>query len=72
MSDIDVGCYHCCKIYKEAEIEEWTDRGKTAICPKCNIDSVIFEDVTYDRLKDLHRRQFRTVFDHRTREWREI
>jgi hypothetical protein len=24
-----------------SEIEEWTDEGKTAMCPRCGIDSVI-------------------------------
>jgi hypothetical protein len=39
------GCFYCFSIYKPSEIEEWTDqdnpKGETALCPKCNIDSVI-------------------------------
>jgi hypothetical protein len=39
------GCFYCLSIFKPAEIVEWTDendaRGKTALCPRCGIDSVI-------------------------------
>lgn len=35
------GCFHCLEIYPPHEIKEWTDRGTTAVCAKCGIDSVI-------------------------------
>lgn len=35
------GCFYCLETYPPAAIEEWTDRGTTAICPKCGIDAVI-------------------------------
>jgi len=39
------GCFYCLEIFKPSEIEEWIDEfnpiGKTALCPKCGIDSVI-------------------------------
>ena len=35
------GCYHCMKIGKTEEIEEWTDGGETALCPYCKVDSVL-------------------------------
>ena len=43
------GCFFCLQIYNPKEIEEWIiadnscDRRGTAICPKCDIDSVIGE-----------------------------
>ena len=35
------GCFYCLAVFKPNEILEWIDKGKTALCPKCNIDSVI-------------------------------
>lgn len=35
------GCFCCKNIYSPSEITEWIDKGKTALCPKCGIDSVI-------------------------------
>jgi hypothetical protein len=35
------GCFHCRKTFFPAQIEEWTDDGQTALCPRCGIDSVI-------------------------------
>lgn len=38
-----VGCFYCYSIYPPSEIKEWIDRGNTALCPKCGIDSVVYE-----------------------------
>ena len=38
---VEVGCYHCFKIYNKDEIKEWTDNDQTAICPFCETDSLI-------------------------------
>ena len=40
------GCFYCLEIYSPAEITEWVDEddegiGRTALCAKCGIDSVI-------------------------------
>lgn len=35
------GCYNCKKIFSTKEIQKWTDGWETAICPKCEIDSII-------------------------------
>ena len=35
------GCFYCLAVFKPNEIQEWIDEGSTALCPKCNIDSVI-------------------------------
>lgn len=35
------GCYYCLQIYNQNEITKWIDRGQTAICPRCGIDSVL-------------------------------
>ena len=35
------GCFYCEKTFPSSEITDWTDAGKTALCPRCGIDSVI-------------------------------
>ncbi len=39
------GCFFCLAIYPPGEIKEWVDTkygiGQTALCPKCDVDSVI-------------------------------
>ena len=39
------GCFYCLETYKPSKIEEWImendNRGESAICPKCGIDSVL-------------------------------
>jgi len=38
------GCYYCQRIYQPSVLnprEDYTDGGRTAICPYCGIDAVI-------------------------------
>ncbi len=40
------GCFHCLKIFTPNIIDEWIDEndddvGQTAMCPYCDIDSVV-------------------------------
>jgi hypothetical protein len=41
------GCFYCLEVFSPSEISEWIDDtihgkdGRTALCPKCRIDSVI-------------------------------
>jgi hypothetical protein len=35
------GCFYCIRIFPFSEIKEWIDDAQTALCPKCEIDSVI-------------------------------
>lgn len=35
------GCYQCLAILSTEDIEEWTDYGHTALCPKCGCDCLI-------------------------------
>jgi hypothetical protein len=35
------GCFKCVAIFPPNEIDRWGDRGITALCPRCGIDSVI-------------------------------
>lgn len=34
-------CYHCLARFETSQIKEWCDEGLTAICPFCNVDSVL-------------------------------
>ena len=38
------GCFYCCKTFNIGDVDEFVDDGKTAICPKCGIDSVLIFD----------------------------
>lgn len=35
------GCFCCCQMFSPLEIHEWIDKGNTALCPHCGVDSVI-------------------------------
>lgn len=35
------GCFYCLKTFPPADIREWIDKGQTALCPHCGIDSVL-------------------------------
>lgn len=40
------GCFYCCGEFEPGEIHEWVDEGedgvgRTALCPRCGVDSVI-------------------------------
>lgn len=35
------GCFHCCATFASQDIRQWVDGGQTALCPRCDIDSVL-------------------------------
>lgn len=36
------GCFYCLGVFPSSEIEDWLDdEPRTALCPRCGIDSVI-------------------------------
>ena len=53
LNDKVCGCFYCLKIFDPKEITEWLeddnpcDKYGTAICPYCDIDSVIGESSGY-------------------------
>lgn len=60
------GCYYCLEIYSPTEIREWADRGRTAICPRCEIDAVLpgsKVDLAKEFLEKIHYWQFQITFD---------
>jgi len=62
------GCFYCLRIFSPSEIEYWliddngSDRYGTAICPYCDIDSVIGESsgfpITKEFLEGMHKKWF--------------
>lgn len=46
------GCFYCKNIFYPGDITEWTDKGQTAICPKCGVDSVISNKKNYKVTKE--------------------
>ncbi|MDZ8119529.1 cytoplasmic protein [Pontiella sp. NLcol2] len=61
------GCFYCLAKFKPSAIEEWIDEnddevGQTALCPRCDIDSVIGSEsgfeITDDLLKKMNKYWF--------------
>ena len=58
------GCFYCLRIYSPSEIKEWLveetaiDWRGTAICPFCDVDSVIGESsgfpITREFMEEMH------------------
>lgn len=55
---MDCSCFYCGKRFNPKEIKEWTDKGQTAICPHCGIDSVITSCIQDEDLEMLHKYYF--------------
>ena len=55
--DEKVSCYYCRTSYLGKYIVEWTDEGKTAVCP-CGVDSVVPYEVDEGTLTKAHDRWF--------------
>ncbi|MEM9244380.1 MAG: hypothetical protein AAGA67_01350 [Cyanobacteria bacterium P01_F01_bin.153] len=59
-------CFYCCKIFKPSAIADWIDEPnsteQTALCPHCEIDSVIGDHsgipITEEFLKKMQRHWF--------------
>ncbi len=48
------GCFYCLKIFSPSEIKDWIpDTKGTALCPYCEIDSVIGESSGYPITKEF-------------------
>jgi hypothetical protein len=54
-------CFHCLKEFPAEDVSHWTDRGKTALCPRCGIDSVLSNSAD-ELTDDLIRRLQATYF----------
>lgn len=56
------GCFHCLAIFPSSKIHEWIDDGECAMCPECDIDSVIGSaygyPITTEFLKEMRNHWF--------------
>lgn len=63
------GCFYCLEIFPPSEIVRWVNDpdtmglrdGRTALCPKCGIDSVLPDaavPLSKDLLKDMQKEWF--------------
>lgn len=52
------GCYQCIRAFFVTDITEWTDGGQTAICPHCDIDSVLANVTDASLLAKMNERWF--------------
>ena len=52
-ADTVCGCFYCKKIFKDGEIKDWLDKGQTAHCPFCGIDSVIYNNENFEINENL-------------------
>lgn len=54
LKDDKCGCFFCLRIFNPNEIVDWIEDEKgTAICPYCDIDSVIGESSGYPITKEF-------------------
>jgi hypothetical protein len=40
-ASVAAGCFYCCEVFAPSEIKDWVNGGECALCPHCDIDSVI-------------------------------
>ena len=51
--DTKCGCFYCTEIFNPSEITDFTDNGKTALCPYCGVDAVIGESSGFSITKEF-------------------
>jgi len=60
----DCVCYHCLSWFPPSKIRSWTDDGETAVCPVCDVDSVLASTadspISIDSLIDYQQANFQT------------
>ena len=61
-SSNNCGCISCRRIFPASEVEDYIDRGATAMCPYCDIDAVIGDasgiKITNELLAELNKKYF--------------
>jgi len=48
------GCFYCLAVFGSPEIDEWWDDGRTAVCPRCGIDSVLPGETNKEFLLEMY------------------
>lgn len=52
------GCFYCQAVFAGDEVKEWVDDDRTALCPRCGIDSVLAGVTDPAALRVLHHYRF--------------
>ena len=56
------GCFYCRTIFSPEKIETWLAEEGTALCPYCEVDSVIGDasgyEINIQFLREMHRKWF--------------
>ncbi len=54
------GCFYCCSVFEPREIDDWIPdtAGKTALCPRCGVDSVIPENAGFPLTEEFLREMY--------------
>jgi hypothetical protein len=56
------GCFYCRATFPGGAVQAWVDDGKTALCPRCGIDSVLPNVIAGVSLRWLHHHRFEVVY----------
>jgi len=64
------GCFYCISMFPSSEIKEWIEEprdcprgsGKTAVCPKCDIDAVLPDTLEVELTEKLLREMQKEYF----------
>ncbi len=51
-------CFYCFSYIVFEDVKQWTDKGQTAICSSCKIDSVVPGVVSSKTLTDMYDKYF--------------
>ena len=57
----DISCYFCFRYHKVTDITDWADKSLTALCPHCDMDTILPGIIDRDNLIKIHRRWFTLV-----------
>jgi NAD-dependent SIR2 family protein deacetylase len=49
------GCYCCLEVFASKDVVEWTDKGDTALCPKCKADCVLPSVTNFGELSSIRK-----------------
>lgn len=69
--DTDCGCFFCISIYKGKEITDWADKGETALCPNCGVDSLIPNETDEEYLTKMCEKWFTGAEPIEKGDWKE-
>jgi len=52
------GCFFCIEVQKSKDVTEFCDGGKTGLCPRCGIDSLLPSVTDLDLLANMNEQWF--------------